>query len=250
MYFTEAIFGFGRVSRTDLDGANRETFLNNQVNPQDIAVDPAGGKMYWSSLDGKIQRANLDGTSVETFATIALYPAGLFVDGVNRKLYWSLSSPGSIHRANLDGTGIETLPLNVGLDPGDLAFDATTNKVYWTERGGHKIVRGNIDGTSQEDLVLLDMDYFPDGLDLDLAAGKVYWSAGGWFSDRIQRANLDGSAVETVYEDLNEIYPYPGSTVFRHIALSFVPEPSGLHIVAAAMIAGPLAARKRRGPAR
>ena len=65
--------------------------------------------------------------------------------------------------------------------------------MYWTDRGTAKIQRANLDGSGVEDLVTSGLDN-PEGLALDLGAGKMYWTDP--VTAKIQRANLDGSGVE------------------------------------------------------
>jgi len=76
-----------------------------------------------------------------------------------------------------------------------LASPAVAQMMYWTSDSGQSIHRASIDGGQIEDLVTGEPD--PVGLALDIFAGKMYWSErfGG-----IRRANLDGSAAETVIE--------------------------------------------------
>ena len=57
-----------------------------------------------------------------------------------------------------------------------------------------KIQRANLDGSNVEDLVTGLGKLF--ALDLDLTAGKMYWTDFG--TTKIQRANLDGSGVEDI----------------------------------------------------
>jgi hypothetical protein len=58
----------GKVQRINLDGTNFEwNFIINLNSPQDIAVDVAGGKVYWTEA-GKIRRANLDGSNRQDVA--------------------------------------------------------------------------------------------------------------------------------------------------------------------------------------
>ena len=52
--------------------------------------------------------------------------------------------------------------------------DADAGKVYWTDRGTDKIQRANLDGRGVEDLVIPRL-IAPEGLALDLGAGKMYW---------------------------------------------------------------------------
>ncbi len=83
---TDALMG-GKIQRANLDGTEVENLLDMGAGvPWDIALDIAGGKMYWSYLEwdadadipfsnGKIQRANLDGTEVEDIVTEMLFPS-------------------------------------------------------------------------------------------------------------------------------------------------------------------------------
>ena len=59
----------------------------------DIALDVAGGKMYWTghrplSLD-TIHRANLDGSQIETLVSGLGLPNGLALDMAGGKMYWN-----------------------------------------------------------------------------------------------------------------------------------------------------------------
>ena len=58
-----------KIQRADLDGSNVETLLtfeNFLRLPFGIALDVAGGKMYWTDpTRDRIRRANLDGSGVE-----------------------------------------------------------------------------------------------------------------------------------------------------------------------------------------
>ena len=69
IYWTD--IGSSKIQRLDLDaGAGVEDILTmgEVFTPVDIALDAAGGKLYWTEgtlADFMIQRANLDGTNIE-----------------------------------------------------------------------------------------------------------------------------------------------------------------------------------------
>ena len=173
MYWTD--FGTDRIQRANLDGSNVQTLVSRGLeNPAGIAVDVAGGKMYWTDIGelgagarfGKerIQRANLDGSNVQTLVTRT------------QGLVW----------------------------PEDISLAVAGGKMYWTDRGADRIQRANLDGSNIETLVSRELEN-PSGIAVDVAAGKMYWTELGELGDgarfgkeRIRRANLDGSNIETL----------------------------------------------------
>ena len=124
------------------------------------------------------------------------------------KIYWTSSAGAEIMRANLDGSGAEII-IEQTDGPDSLALDVARGKMYWISHvtGGDKFIRrANLDGSDIEDLVFFgyDEDHAPEDIALDVTGQKMYWTLDvGYFrrpdnQDRIQRANLDGSEVETV----------------------------------------------------
>ena len=90
--------------------------------PHGIALDVAGGKMYWTddSAD-RIQRANLDGSNIENLITHGLNdPYGIALDVAGGKMYWADEGANKIQRANLDGSNVETLVPHELKDPHDI----------------------------------------------------------------------------------------------------------------------------------
>ena len=179
--------------------------------PDPNSPDPplVQGKMYWTS-NGRIQRANLDGTQVETLLTGEKAPGSyskLALDLAGGTMYWTNNR--GIYRANLNGSQIETLVLGDNID--SFALDPVGGKLYWTDGGASTIQWANLDGTQVEtflpaDLLLPDIDR--PSLVLDLAGGKLYWmdNIDGGVPGRMQRANLDGTQVETFFTTSNQHY--------------------------------------------
>ncbi|HEX4187941.1 MAG TPA: hypothetical protein VHY83_08600 [Solirubrobacteraceae bacterium] len=93
--------------------------VTKQAAPFGVAVDPAGGKLYWIELDlnrkkrekDEIRRANLDGSEVQTLVERpgAGFEGGLAVDPVAGKLYWGEAEAHDIGVSNLDGSHAQTL---------------------------------------------------------------------------------------------------------------------------------------------
>ena len=149
------INAWNKIQRMNLDGT---VFQPNLVTglqaPKGLAVDAAGGKMYWSEQTGqrtgKMSRANLDGSEVEVIKTLTSVPQGIALDAAGNTVYIT-NTYGKIQRMNLDGshyqpnliTGL-TAPLNV-------AVDAVDGKVYWMERGSLR--RADLNGENIVDVV-------------------------------------------------------------------------------------------------
>jgi len=224
------------IQRANLDGSNPEGVVTTGLTrPWDVALDTVAGKIYWTDTDaGKIQRADLDGSNVEDVRTGENYPETLAIDVSGGKVYWSGSSVQAVRRSNLDGSNIEEF-LTALSNPSGLDLDTSAGKLYVSDRSYDKIVRSNLDGSSAEDAIvgLNPQGIAPDflngylyrtdfhgniyrttvggtilddriveglghlgGITLDVAGGKMYW--GNLDAGQIQRANLDGSGVESV----------------------------------------------------
>ena len=198
-----------RILRANLNGTGIETLVITRNAPQsghtyfNIALDVAGGKMYWAVSGDpewrKIQRANLDGTNVEDLVTGVKNPIGIALDLSRGKMYWADCSAGKIQRANLDGTNVEDIVLGLNC-PHNLALDRSRNKIYWTDWTLHKIQRANLDGSNIEDIAT--STNYPADITLDILNGKMYWA--GFGEGKIHRANLDGSNVEDIVTGLNQ----------------------------------------------
>ena len=177
-----------------------------RVTVSSAAVDPATPllQMYWTDWGTEtIQRANLDGSNVEILVS-GVNSSGLALDVAEGKMYYS--TRGKIQRANLDGSNVETLV--TGVNSSGLALDVTEGKIYWTERSEHRIRRADLNGSNIEILAgghgqsraVLRVSA-PYGFALDTAWNKMYWT--DISTETIQRADLDGSNVETLVAGVN-----------------------------------------------
>ena len=204
MYWTD--HGTQSIRRANLDGTTIEDLLTNAADgidtPKGIALDVAGGKMYWADIF-KIQRANLDGSTVELLYESChglIAPQGVALDITGGKIYWTDSGTDKIQRGNMDGTTFPAEDLvATGLSlPGSIALDLVNlpNKMYWMDSGLNLIRRANLDGTNIQGVAGPNLND-PFGLDLDTAGGKIYWTEA---TPAIDRANLDGTEVETLVD--------------------------------------------------
>lgn len=198
LYWTD--IGTSKIQRADVFGASgiEDLITSDQVFlPVSIAVDEAGGKMYWteaSPADFMIGQANLDGTNVQYMIAHLVEPSGIAVDTAAGKLYWTDIGTGKIQRANLDGSSVEDLVTSQAVTPVEIALHRSAGKMYWTDPAAadFQISRADFDGGNVEGLVSGLSD--PSGITLDASGTKMYWTDRG--SSSIQRANLDGTQAE------------------------------------------------------
>lgn len=165
-----------------------ETIVDEVDLVYDVAVDAAGGKIYFTDAATRtLRRANLNGSSEEILvSTGALTPAGVGLDTAAGKVYWTDLGTNRIMRANLDGSSVETV-IGTGLiDPRDVAI--SNGKVYWTDLGSQKIQRADLNGANREDVVINVTA--PTGL---VASGDtLYWtdSVDGFIQTAVVPADL------------------------------------------------------------
>ncbi len=229
--------------RSDIDGSNLETILSGEDIigdfPSGLALDIPGGKVWWTAvMDKQVHKANLDGTGHEIPITAPSRLGDVALDLSANKVYYTqiITGASAIYRADFDGTNQETLVSTGIANPWGIALDTDAGKMYWTNYGTDKIMRANLDGTAVEDLITSGLSG-PHGIALDLDAGKMYFTNTSMSMSLpygyIQRANLDGSEVQTVLAGL--YYP-------QDIAIGLIPEPATLSLLAL----GGLAMLRRR----
>ena len=152
LYLTNA---WGKVQSLGVDGKNFQPNLVTGLDaPQELAVDAAGGKIYWieqvDDSNGRIQRADLDGKNVKLVKNLTSVLTGLAVDTANGKLYLT-NARGKVQQMDVDGRNFQS-DLITGLNaPQGIVVDAAAGKIYWTEAG--RIRRANLDGTNRQNVV-------------------------------------------------------------------------------------------------
>ena len=175
-----------RVMRSNLDGSDIETLVQTGVTDTDrleqtlwcvgIAVDPDGGKFYWTQKggdnagEGRIFRAGIEipagqnpanRTDIETLFEDLPEPIDLDLDLGNRMLYWTdRGDPprgNTVNRAPMDPSpGIRTEPeiLITHLMEGiGLALDLKGNRMFVTDLAG-SVYSANLDGSNRKVLLV------------------------------------------------------------------------------------------------
>ena len=153
--------------------------------------------MYWVDA-GRLRR--LVGAKVENLVPSVQNATSLAVDVAKDKLYWTEKTSdktGKIRRVNLGGNPNVQLVKNLASVPRGIAIDTTNGKLYLTNAWG-KVQQLNVDGSNFQPNLITNLKS-PKHIVLDVERGKLYWIE--QTSDRtgkIQRANLNGSAVQLV----------------------------------------------------
>lgn len=188
-----------QVLRMDLDGAN-PTVILDATHADDLALDRDGGRLWWVTGDATLLNANLDGTDTRTVLDGLPSIYALALDIPTGSVYWNnqVGEP-KIQRACMDGTGIEEVLPGGECCMIGLALDPVDRYLYWMDGYyGGPVSRMAIGTTTPE--VIGTTVGIANGIDVDHAAGKVYWTeyGNGPDDDVVRRANLDGSALETL----------------------------------------------------
>lgn len=217
----------GQLYRADLDGSNPTLLLEGLQAPQDLALDPVGGKVYVAETGNgnRILSANLDGSNLAPLFSVTA--SVLEFDPVLGQLYYSTGT--TIRR--IDGDGMNDTELFDTVEPNPsgpataLTLDVANNFIYWSEPSQGTIQRGDLNELDTSTAIVTSVPGV-QGLDIELSTGQLYWSRG----DQVFRSDADG---------LNQqlLYTQGGIGLGR---LSAVPEPSALALLAvggAAMLA-------------
>jgi PKD repeat protein len=194
IYFSDYnVYGEGKIWRINRDGTDLEEIVSGLFDPYQIAVDVAGGKIYWAEdtdeLDmGHIARANLDGSGKENVVTLE---GGQFraiaLDQENNRMYYYDVNNEDLYRANLDGTdAVSILP---GVYGYAIQVDTVNDKIYFDEQNEGVLKMADLDGGNLE--TVDDNGTRIYGITIDYATGKLYWA--GRDSGEIYQANLDGT---------------------------------------------------------
>ncbi|MGD9688422.1 MAG: hypothetical protein AB7K52_04355 [Phycisphaerales bacterium] len=121
VFWTNPVHGGGSIQRASqttiaTSGEEAVTTIISGVQAEQIAVDAAGGKIYWTETTANlIRRANFDGTGVETFVSTPR-PLSIALDATT--VYWSNGDDRVIRRAPIASPGSASTLVSLGADTG------------------------------------------------------------------------------------------------------------------------------------
>ena len=220
-----------RVAKLDSTDAEvywtttNDNTIGASFGPNVIAVDAEADKLYWITLvitpstptTPRIQTyllmsGNLDGSGLQEEGVIP-FTGPFALDLAHHKVYGyqevieeeplPQQSTRELASADFDGSGVRGLGIfdNLSGFNLNLAVDGAGGKVYWTVGGTvATIQQANLDGSGQSEFMAgLNT---PGLLQIDHKNGKIYWTnQPGGDANSTERANLDGTARETVIGD-------------------------------------------------
>jgi len=199
IYFSDfELADAGNIWRMNPDGTGLTAIATGINDPYGVAVDPAGGKVYWVDNAGNVSRANLDGSSPQI--GLVNIPGGnmraIALDPENNKMYFYDVNIEDLYVANMDGTNVAKLL--TGTYGYAILIDTVNDKLYYDDQNANKLWQVNLDGTAP-----VTIDASGDriyGMLIDYSANKLYWSSRD--GNKLMRANLDGSSPETILSGL------------------------------------------------
>jgi len=120
-----------------------------------------------------------------------------------RIFYLDLAHGGRVLSASADGTDVRVISASRSSGPDGIAVDEPAGRIYWTTMGAVAVDDGTIertelDGSHATTIVAAGGTFTPKQIKIDRLARKLYWSDREGM--RVMRANLDGSAIETLVE--------------------------------------------------
>jgi len=212
------------IFRLNLDGTGRVNLVPVTDQVQDVELDLAHGKIYWSEGGHErnaIRSANLDGTYARTFVDVGFFGTftGLAVDPNRGKLYvtfYDVIGNTVIQVMNLDGSG-QNLLYDVGGQVGvgtvavnDLEIDLATGTLYFnlTDCPIPGIYKAPADGSGPIEIVIPTPDPGGGGIHYDPIDHKfyaTYFTPNRW---EIRSVNIDGTDVRAIAEYAATIYWY------------------------------------------
>jgi len=168
-----------------------------------LLADAAG--VYWTDRGAsQLKRMNFDGSNLQTIVLSGAVTSpgnnirGLAVNNASEQIFWADNGADRLLRANLDGSSSTILHTITGGGsfPADVRLDLVNQQFYWCDQLRNRIQRSTLDGGLVADVITNAAPTGPYFMDLDVPGGKIYW--GDFGGGSIYRANLDGSARETL----------------------------------------------------
>lgn len=155
---------------------NIQVIINQKINPEGIAYDWVGKKIYWADSSNKsIFAMETNGTQVVNIVHVDR-PRSLVLDPCAGYLYYTdwgrLGNSGRILRVTMAGDQ-KTPIINSSLtQPSGLAIDYVDKKLYWSDASKEKIERSDMDGSNRQ--VIISATIYP--FSIAIYGNHIYWT--------------------------------------------------------------------------
>ena len=206
-------FEDGRIEAVRTDGTGQQVLREVGGGLRGIAVDSAGGKLYWSDVDtDRIEQVLLDNTN--GIPTGIIGDALSFVQSIalsetTEKLFWAdqLLPPNeqgtNFESSNFDGS--DRTVIRSALDSSTaIGVDDVNQKIYSESRSTDalgSIVRSNFDGSGLE-TVISDIPT-ATGIAIDPVHEYIFWTSSAGIlatgDGGVYRVNFDGSDFQELF---------------------------------------------------
>jgi hypothetical protein len=145
--------------------------------------------------NGHVSRIRTDGTGYSQFIEVGGGLRSIAIDPVDRKVYWTDVNNYVIARADLDGSNAENVVTSGLIFPAAITINPVERTMFWLDQDNW-LASSGLDGSN---FAVLNETVTHRGIDLDLTAGKVYWSTSDtMFKGKILKANFDGTGTQIV----------------------------------------------------
>lgn len=150
--------------------------LSRGINPEGIAYDWVGKKIYWTDSSNKsIYAMEMDGTQIVDIVRVDR-PRALALDPCAGYLYYTdwgrLGNSGKILRVTMAGDQKTQIINSSMTQPSGLTIDYPEKKLYWSDASREKIERSDMDGSNRQ--VLVSATIYPFALAVH--GNYIYWT--------------------------------------------------------------------------
>ncbi len=200
---------FNRATAQSINSRGQRRPLNCRPRAEQLEDRLAPAQLYWSQTTnwnapgtgGAVYTSDDGGATVTQIASGFNRIDDVEVDSLNGKIYWNNWASGQpnnttegIYRADLNGSNVFKLVSKaqsnstsvaasgehgIALDPASGVVYFTRGVSYADNNGGPEVSKINMDGTGYTRLSTNNSGWFFSGIDVDPAAGTLYWGSPG-----------------------------------------------------------------------
>jgi len=197
-------FGQGIIQSLRTDGTDVQPFIEVSGNAPGIKVDQVNEMVYWVNSSGDLLlRTDFSRTQIDTLLSDLDRPSQVEVDPYNEKVYVADSGLDQIISLDLDGENVQVVHEETSFNPMALFVDPDDQRLYFSRQSG---IIGVIDLLTAEITTITTVAGGPTEIEVDIEMGKIYFVNQILNNSSVQRCNLDGTDLETLYEDGIMIY--------------------------------------------